>query len=145
MFQSLSFLLHQDWVDVLSAMSTEPTAGRYGVDSLSRAKKATCPFQCSLCLTILPPLTTTLNFPLAEVSCLVSFFHSIHVGHKAGPFPVWRKALSSPRRELPSWAHKCSLNLNGNSLWGQGHSQEVIKPDPRLGAASGSFPKLLLY
>lgn len=104
-FQNLSFLLHQDWVDVALCYVHRAyllQGFMKWTNSLSRAKKATYPLQCPLCLTILPPPTTTLNFPLAEVSCLMSFFHSIHVGHKTGPFPVWHKAPSSPWRELPS-------------------------------------------
>lgn len=64
-FQNLSFLLHQDWVDVALCYVHRAyllQGFMEWTNSLSRAKKATYPLQCPLCLTILPPPTTTLYF-----------------------------------------------------------------------------------
>lgn len=100
LFQSLSFLLHEGRVGFCCVHRAYHGAWHGFVEqtnSLSRANKATCPLQCSLCLTVLPPPTTTLSFPLAKGSCLMSSFHSVHVGHETGPLPVWNGAPSSPR------------------------------------------------
>ena len=109
-------------------------------NKLSRAKKATCPRQYSLCLKSPPPtptLSTALNFLPAKVSHLLSSFfsHSIPEGHfrcRVGP------QVLSGEKCLSGHIGVARVSLGTGRLPGN-------KPDPRLGAAPGSFPILLLY
>ena len=127
-------------------MSTEPGAGP-GRDlrsrqTVSQAKKATCPGQYSLCLkSLLPPLSTALNFPPAKVSSHVLFLKPSLRATRLGNFQgKWGPKYT--RGSCPS-GHLGIVRVSMEFSLGIGQFPGSIQTRSQTWAAPDSYPKLL--